>query len=201
MGTQELNYEQRLIDESDITEAAIPQDGVGMTVKDAYDLIMGHLVYDNADTKRAAPLLPLPEISKEYMENEDYVGHCPRHGMSRTNFEATRCIQLADAIEILWNSPTIKDVWKQRATKNINDTHAAFLDDIKRTASPRFVPTKTDILRARRRTISVTREQYNIKGTDFDICNVGGQRTERRKWIDCFDDVNGVIFVAALSEY
>ena len=26
-------------------------------------------------------------------------------------------------------------------------------------------------------------------------------RSQRRKWIHCFDDVNGVIFVAALSDY
>jgi hypothetical protein len=31
--------------------------------------------------------------------------------------------------------------------------------------------------------------------------DVGGQQSERRKWIHLFSDVNGVIFVSALSEY
>lgn len=35
----------------------------------------------------------------------------------------------------------------------------------------------------------------------FRLCDVGGQRTERRKWIHCFDDVTAIIFVAALNEY
>ena len=33
------------------------------------------------------------------------------------------------------------------------------------------------------------------------IIDVGGQRSERRKWLHCFDGVDGVIFVMAMSEY
>ena len=33
------------------------------------------------------------------------------------------------------------------------------------------------------------------------VCDVGGQRSERRKWIHCFDDVHCVLFIAAVSEY
>jgi len=35
----------------------------------------------------------------------------------------------------------------------------------------------------------------------FSIFDVGGQRSERRKWIHIFDDVNAIIFVVAISEY
>eukprot|EP00957_Ditylum_brightwellii_P201289 15324946-Ditylum_brightwellii.AAC.1 len=31
--------------------------------------------------------------------------------------------------------------------------------------------------------------------------DVGGKRSEQSKWIDCFENVDAVIFVAALSEY
>lgn len=44
-------------------------------------------------------------------------------------------------------------------------------------------------------------EKYCIDNVDFELYDVGGQRSERRKWIDCFDSVTAVIFVVGLSEY
>lgn len=40
--------------------------------------------------------------------------------------------------------------------------------------------------------------------TLFPLCrivDVGGQRSERKKWIHCFEGVTAVIFVSALNEY
>lgn len=33
------------------------------------------------------------------------------------------------------------------------------------------------------------------------MVDVGGQRSERRKWIHCFDNVNMVLFLVAMSEF
>ena len=35
----------------------------------------------------------------------------------------------------------------------------------------------------------------------YSMFDVGGQRDERRKWIQCFNDVTAIIFVAATSSY
>ena len=36
---------------------------------------------------------------------------------------------------------------------------------------------------------------------EFRVFDVGGQRSERRKWIHCFDNVEAIIFITAISEY
>ena len=36
---------------------------------------------------------------------------------------------------------------------------------------------------------------------DARMVDVGGQRSERRKWIHCFEGVTSVLFLVAISEY
>ena len=33
------------------------------------------------------------------------------------------------------------------------------------------------------------------------MLDAGGQRSERKKWIHCFEDITAVLFVLAISEY
>ncbi len=40
-----------------------------------------------------------------------------------------------------------------------------------------------------------------LKDLNFRVFDVGGQRSERKKWIHCFEDVTAIIFIVALSEY
>lgn len=35
----------------------------------------------------------------------------------------------------------------------------------------------------------------------YRMVDVGGQRSERRKWIHCFENVTSIMFLVALSEY
>ncbi len=92
-------------------------------------------------------------------------------------------------------------MWLQRSKANINDSHNQYLSDLTRIASPTFKPTNNDILISRLRTTQVTVEKYQIEDMEMEVFDVGGQRAERRRWSSCFENVNAVIFVAALSEY
>ena len=44
-------------------------------------------------------------------------------------------------------------------------------------------------------------EHIKADGVVFEVLDVGGQRSERKKWVHCFERVTAVIFVGALAEY
>lgn len=161
----------------------------GMTPKQAFDHLCAHLVDGTA-----------PPLDEKVPNGDDWVGHSARAGLGPNN-DAQQFLQLWKPMKVLWESKTMKEVWQKRAAVNIIDGHKDYLQDLARIAAPTFRPTTQDILLARVKTTQVVMERYRIDGIDFEMYDVGGQRSERRKWIDCFDNVDAVIFVAALSEY
>ena len=61
---------------------------------------------------------------------------------------------------------------------------------------------KADILLARRRTDDISETQVPIKKIPFTFIDVGGQRTQREKWFQCFQDsINTILFFVAISEF
>jgi len=64
-----------------------------------------------------------------------------------------------------------------------------------------FVPSDDDILRVRVKTTGVKEVVFAQDNHTFRIVDVGGQRSERKKWIHVFEEVNAIIFCVALSEY
>nr|CAD7608153.1 unnamed protein product [Timema genevievae] len=58
-----------------------------------------------------------------------------------------------------------------------------------------------DILRCRVLTSGIFETRFQVEKVNFHMFDVGGQRDERRKWIQCFNDVTAIIFVTACSSY
>lgn len=58
-----------------------------------------------------------------------------------------------------------------------------------------------DIVRARIRTTGIIDATFNVGKLVYKIYDVGGQRSERRKWIQVFQDVQVLLFLVSISEY
>jgi len=70
-----------------------------------------------------------------------------------------------------------------------------------RFAEPQFVPTFDDVLKSRRKTSGVVETIFEHEGISFTLVDVGGQRSERKKWLHCFSTVTAVIYLTAINEY
>lgn len=64
-----------------------------------------------------------------------------------------------------------------------------------------YVPTDQDVLRSRVKTTGITETTFVIGELTYRMFDVGGQRSERKKWIHCFENVTTIIFLVAISEY
>ena len=49
--------------------------------------------------------------------------------------------------------------------------------------------------------MQIVENSFDIGKQRFRIFDVGGQRSERKKWIHCFEEVNVLLFLVAISEY
>ncbi|KAL5321532.1 hypothetical protein ACEPPN_009491 [Leptodophora sp. 'Broadleaf-Isolate-01'] len=94
-----------------------------------------------------------------------------------------------------------KDMWRdpgiQKAIERGND----FFQDLDRLFNKEFVPTDQDVLRARLRTTGITETVFDLGSLQYRMFDVGGQRSERKKWIHCFENVNALMFLVAISGY
>ena len=77
----------------------------------------------------------------------------------------------------------------------------SFLDGLDRLGAKDYQPTEQDILRTRVKTTGIVEVHFSFKNLNFKLFDVGGQRSERKKWIHCFEDVTAIIFCVAMSEY
>ena len=57
------------------------------------------------------------------------------------------------------------------------------------------------MLQARLRTTGITETLFELGQMNFRMMDVGGQRSERKKWIHCFEGVQTLLFMVALSGY
>lgn len=56
-------------------------------------------------------------------------------------------------------------------------------------------------MRSRVKTTGITETTFVIGDLRYRMFDVGGQRSERKKWIHCFENVTAIIFLVAISEY
>ncbi|XP_023239523.1 guanine nucleotide-binding protein G(q) subunit alpha-like [Centruroides sculpturatus] len=109
--------------------------------------------------------------------------------------------QYVEAIKSLWADPGILECYDRRREYQLTDSAKYYLNDLDRISTSDYLPTQQDILRVRVPTTGIIEYPFDLDSIIFRMVDVGGQRSERRKWIHCFENVTSIIFLVALSEY
>jgi len=132
-------------------------------------------------------------LSKEVSEVAERVTATPT--------SAPLTAQLAELLKALYVDPEVRKVLQKSAELQLHDHLDFMLHRLDEFVRPDYIPSVEDILKVRVRTTGIMEISYQIEQIHFTVMDMGGQRSERRKWIFFFEGVTAVIFVLALNEY
>jgi len=104
-------------------------------------------------------------------------------------------------IKALWGDPSIQKTFSRSNELQLPDVATFLFDNIERISAPNYIPDQNDCLRCRARTTGIIETQFEVKNLEFRLVDVGGQRSERKKWLSQFQDVMALLFCVSLSEY
>ncbi|CAF0984318.1 unnamed protein product [Adineta steineri] len=102
---------------------------------------------------------------------------------------------------VLWNDAGIQACFERSHEYQLIDCAKYFLDRVHEVNVPNYMPSEQDILRCRVLTSGIYETIFTVERVRFHMFDVGGQREERRKWIQCFNDVTAIIFVTACDSF
>jgi guanine nucleotide-binding protein G(i) subunit alpha len=108
---------------------------------------------------------------------------------------------VAEAIRSLWRDPAVHEAVRRAREFQLNDSAIYYFNAIDRMSQPTYQPTDQDILRSRVKTTGITETTFQVGELTYKLFDVGGQRSERKKWIHCFENVTALVFLVSLSEY
>ena len=108
---------------------------------------------------------------------------------------------VGDAIRSLWRDPAVQEAVRRAREFQLNDSAVYYFNAIDRMSQQSYMPTDQDILRSRVKTTGITETTFQVGELTYKLFDVGGQRSERKKWIHCFENVTALVFLVSLSEY
>lgn len=109
--------------------------------------------------------------------------------------------EVGNAIRNLWQDRGVQECFSRSREYQLNDSAKYYFDSIDRIAQRDYLPTDQDVLRSRVKTTGITETTFIIGELTYRMFDVGGQRSERKKWIHCFENVTTILFLVAISEY
>ena len=160
------------------------------------------VVYSNTIKSLVAILRAMTNLSLSFADEErEHDVKMVMDVVSRMKDTEQFSPELLASMKRLWMDDGLQQCFFRSNEYQLNDSAKYFLDNLDRLGDKEYKATTEDILRTRVRTTGIVEAHFSFKNRNFRLFDVGGQKSERRKWIHCFEDVNAIIFCTAMSEY
>ncbi|KAK6329439.1 hypothetical protein J4Q44_G00014170 [Coregonus suidteri] len=121
--------------------------------------------------------------------------------MANGQVETSVFLKYLPSIQVLWADSGIQQAYDRRREFQLGESVKYFLDNVEMLGDQSYIPSQQDILLARKPTKGIHEYDFEIKSVPFKMVDVGGQRSERRRWFECFDSVTSILFLVSSSEY
>nr|XP_046224524.1 guanine nucleotide-binding protein subunit alpha-13-like [Oncorhynchus gorbuscha] len=121
--------------------------------------------------------------------------------MANGQMETSVFLKYLPSIQVLWADSGIQQAYDRRREFQLGESVKYFLDNVEMLGEQSYIPSQQDILLARKPTKGIHEYDFEIKSVPFKMVDVGGQRSERRRWFECFDSVTSILFLVSSSEY
>eukprot|EP00118_Oscarella_pearsei_P003331 m.13925 g.13925 ORF g.13925 m.13925 type:complete len:354 (+) comp25312_c0_seq1:120-1181(+) len=158
------------------------------------------LVYSNVYSAMFQLMGAMETLNVPYENPDNEENGTTIKGVDLSNIEAIPGSHL-NTLKALWKDNGIQQCYERRREFQLSDSAKYYLDALQRLTSPGYIPDLQDVLRVRVPTTGIVEYTFNLPPVIFRMVDVGGQRSERRKWIHCFENVTSIMFLVALSEY
>jgi len=117
-----------------------------------------------------------------------------------------------EMINTLWNDAGIQKTYLRRHEFQMDESAKYYFDSIDRISHPDYVPTVQDVLKTYVKTSAIYEKEMTMEDIKIRVSDMGGARSERRKWIfsltedNEIDKINNLeqtflLFVVSLSEF
>lgn len=141
----------------------------------------------------------VPPAVLEHPEDQWRIDWLHEHTAQEEEFDYPQ--EFYDNVEVLWKDKGVQECFERSNEYQLIDCAQYFLDRTAEVRKKDYSPSNQDLLRCRVLTRGIIETRFQVDRVNFHMFDVGGQRDERRKWIQCFNDVTAIIFVVACSSY
>ncbi|KAF0972354.1 hypothetical protein FDP41_009257 [Naegleria fowleri] len=143
------------------------------------------------------------QVIQQFVEYKQKVGTLhSRHVIHDSN------IPYGDIIISMWEDPRVREILNAFAVSDsFSDGLDYYLrsqyDSPKRMLSKtkRYEPILDDIISCRTKTTGITYIDFDFLGTSYRVFDVGGARTERKKYENVYPGLTGAYYTASLIDY